>query len=434
MEDEKRIGRRGFLKSAASSSLGLTGWSRQIVTGSPKYRVGLIGCGWWGMVNVHHLMATNKANVVALCDVDQNHLQLATREIEKMQGQTPRGFGDFRKMLEGEKLDIVVIATPDHWHALTTIAACEAGCDIYLEKPISHTVKEGRAMVDAARKHQRVVQVGMHRRSGVHYNSALEFLKAGSLGDVGMVRAYVHYIIPGQNLEDSNPPEGFDYDFWCGPSPIPPFNRMRFHGSWRHYRDYGNGQLGDWGVHWFDLMRMAMGVKYPKAVSSSGGIFVQKNTFDTPDTQVAIYDFDRFTAVWEHRTYDMDPSARSNVGLLFYGSRGILHIGWLDGWTFYPHERGKSSQHVSPVFSTPDAENVKEHMANFLSCVATRQLPAADILEGHYSTSLCLLGMVSLKLGRKIKWDGEKELILEDEEANRLLSRQYRAPWKYPEP
>ncbi len=431
MKQDGKMERRSFLRKAAAG-VGLAALKRQTIIASPKHRVGLIGCGWWGMVNLCYLMATGKADVVVLCDVDQGHLQASIREVEKSQGNTPRGFRDFRKLLEGEKLDIVLIATPDHWHALTAIAACEAGCDLYLEKPISHTLKEGRAIVDAARKHQRIVQVGTHRRSGVHYKSALEFLKAGNLGDVGMVRAFVHYNIPGDNLKDSDPPEGFDYDFWCGPAPRPPFNRMRYHGSWRHYADYGNGQLGDWGVHWFDLMRLAMDVKYPRAISSSGGIFVKQNSFDTPDTQLVTYEFDKFTAVWEHRTYDMDPSAKSNVGLLFYGNKGILHIGWLDGWTFYPNEKGKSPQHVDPVFATKDAENVKEHMANFLSCLESRQLPASDILEAHYSTAICLLGMVAQKLERKIRWDGESETIPGDDEANKLLHRKYRSPWKYP--
>ncbi len=433
MKNRNKTGRRKFLKSAAASWVGLAALKRQAVIASPKYRVGLIGCGWWGMINLRYLVASGKATVVALCDVDLNHLKSSIQEVEKLQGQAPKGFGDFRRMLEDEKLDIVVIATPDHWHALIAIAACGAGCDIYLEKPVSHTLREGRAIVAAARKYGRIVQIGTHRRSGVHYRTAIEFLKAGNLGDIGMVRAFVHYSIPGGNQKDSDPPEGFDYDFWCGPSPMPPFNPMRFHRNWRHYVDYGNGQLGDWGVHWFDLMRLAMGVKYPMAISSSGGIFVQKNSFDTPDTQIVSFQFDKFMAVWEHRTYDQDPAARSNVGLLFYGSKGILHIGWMDGWTFYPNEKGQSIQHVNSVFATPDAENVKAHMANFLSCVETRQLPDADILEGHYSTAMCLLGMVSQKLGREIKWDGEREVVPEDEEANRLLSREYRPPWKYPE-
>lgn len=433
MQNDKKIERRRFLQSMTASSLGLAALRTQGGTASPKHRVGLIGCGWWGMIDLRYLMASGNAAVVALCDVDLNHLKTAIHEVEKQQGQTPRGYGDFRRMLEDEKLDVVVIATPDHWHALTAIAACEAGCDIYLEKPVSHTLREGRAVVNAARKHGRIVQIGTHRRNGPHYRTAIEFLKAGNLGDIGMVRAFVHYRIPGGSLKDSDPPEGFDYSFWCGPAPMPPFNRMRFHGNWRHYLDYGNGQLGDWGVHWFDLMRLAMGVKYPKAVSSSGGIFVQKNSFDTPDTQIVSFQFEKFTAVWEHRTYDQDPSARSNVGLLFYGSKGILHIGWLDGWTFYPNDNTQPLRHVNALFATQDAENVKNHMDNFLNSVKTRQLPDADILEGHYSTAMCLLGMVSQKLGRTIKWDGEREVIPGDEEANQLLLRKYRTPWKYPE-
>ena len=194
-----------------------------------------------------------------------------------------------------------------------------------------------------------------------------------------------------------------------------------------------NGQLADWGVHWFDLLRWAMNFKFPKAISSSGGIFVKDNSFDTPDTQVVTYEFDKFTAIWEHRTYDSDPFARSNVGLLFYGTKGVLHIGWQDGWTFYPHDKKQAIQHTDAVFATKDAENIKEHMANFLDCVQTRQLPVCDILEAHYSTALCLLGMVSLKAGKKIVWDGEKEEIVGDLSANQLLSRTYRSPWKYPE-
>ena len=242
-----KIQRRRFLRSAAATGISMTVSPSRLRGGSSEYRVGLIGCGWWGMNNLRYLMTTGKANVVALCDVDQKRLQEAGAEVGRMLGKNPKTFSDYRKMLELERIDIALIATPDHWHALPAIAACEAGCDLYLEKPISHTLKEGRAMVNAARRYQRIVQVGTHRRSGAHYKSAIAFLKAGNVGEIGMVRAFVHYNIPGARVADSSPPDGFDYDFWCGPAPMPPFNKMRYHGSWRHYADYGKRTAGGLG-------------------------------------------------------------------------------------------------------------------------------------------------------------------------------------------
>jgi len=427
--------RRSFLKAATAAGVAMSGCTTLGAGKSGKrYRTALVGSGWWGMNVLHTAVEAGQSQVVALCDVDQRHLDAAATDINKRTGETPHKYKDYRDLLDKEKPEIVIVGTPDHWHPLVMIAAVKAGAHVHVEKPIGHTVYEGRAMVKAARDAGRVVQVGTHRRVSPHNMSAMAFLKAGKLGKIGMVRAFVHYGGgPGKPVPDSDPPKGLDWDFWCGPAPLRPFNRKMHPRGFRGFLDYANGTLGDWGIHWMDQILWWTEEKWPRTISSMGGRHIKKDNTDAPDTQTVQFEFESFTAEWEHRQYGGNDAEKHNIGCYFYGTEGTLHLGWQDGWTFYPSARGRPPVHVDPQLHKPDDQNIPELWANFLTCIRTGARPACDIEIGHRSTNMSLLGMLSLKLGRSIRWDGRKQVIPGDPEAGKLLRRKYRAPWTYPE-
>ena len=428
-----KANRRDFIKSSVAASLALPGFPHIVASTTDKYRTALIGTGWWGMNIVHEAMSSGTAKVVALCDVDENQLNPAAENVEKLSGERPVRYKDYRELLAKEKPDIVIVATPDHWHALITIAACEAGAHVYVEKPISHTITEGRAMVKAARANNRVVQVDLHRRVSPHNVSGMKFLKDGRAGKIGMVRAFVHYAGgPGEPTTDSEPPAGLDWNLWCGPAPMRPFNRAIHPKGFRQFLDYANGQLGDWGVHWMDQILWWTEEKYPRKVCATGGRWIKHDSTDAPDTQVVSFQFESFTAEWEHRLYAGNEAEKANIGCYFYGTEGTFHMGWLDGWTFYPSDTKKPTLHENPQLHEPDQQNIRELWADFIDSLRAGRRPINDIESGHRSTTMSLLGMLSLKLGRSIEWDGEKERIVGDHEATKLLSRVYRAPWHYP--
>lgn len=378
-------------------------------------------------------LRTGRCTVVALCDVDENHLNPAAEEVQKLSGDQPRKYKDFRELLAREEVEIAIVATPDHWHPLITIAAIDKGAHVYVEKPISHTILEGRAMVNAARANKRVVQVGTHRRVSPHCISAMRFLKEGRAGKIGMVRAFVHSARPlREPVPDSEPPPGLDWDLWCGPAPKRPFNRAIHPRGFRDFLEYANGTLGDWGIHWLDQILWWTEEKWPRKVFSRGARHLFRDNTNAPDTQVAVYEFETFTAVWEHRWYAGNNAEKTAIGCYFYGTEGTLHLGWLDGWTFYPARKGAPEIHEEAKLHTKDNHNIPELFEDFLQAIETGRQPVCDIEIGHRSTTAALLGMLSYKVGRSIEWDGVRERVINDPEANRLLSRPYRSPWKYP--
>jgi predicted dehydrogenase len=410
----------------------------------------LIGCGWWGNNILGEAMASGECQIVGLCDVDQRFLERTVERVRKETGAEAKPYGDYRDLLAQQKPDICIVGTPDHWHALQTIDAVKAGAHVYVEKPISHTILEGRAMVKAARDTGKTVQVGTHRRVSPHNVSGRDFIRSGKLGRLGMVRAFVHYgggpERPRKNLE---PPRALDWDLWCGPAPLRPFNGdpdNPWSGGihprgFRSYLDYANGTLGDWGIHWMDQVLWITGEKWPRKVASYGGRPIKgpplctaaEQTTDAPDHQVAVYEFEGFTLTWEHRQFAANNAEKGeSVGCYFYGTEGTFHMGWKDGWTFYPADARKQTIHESPQLHGPDDQNIKELWADFLRAIKTGHRPVSDIEEVHRSTNVSLLGMLSLKLGRSIGWDGQKTEVIGDPEANRLLRREYRKGWEYP--
>ena len=429
-----KFNRRDFLTTSAAMGVALAAPAIHGAARKKPYRTALVGSGWWGMNILGAAIEAGQSDVIAMCDVDRNQVTPAAAEVEKLTGKAPKKYEDYRELLDKEKPEIVIVATPDHWHPLIMIAAVGAGAHVYVEKPVSHTVHEGLAMVQAARAAGRVVQVGTHRRVSPHNVSGMEFLKSGKAGKIGMVRAFVHYPgNAGSPTPDSDAPEGLNWDMWCGPAPLRPFNKAIHPKGFRHFLDYANGTLGDWGIHWMDQILWWTEEKYPKMVSSIGARNVREDSSDAPDTQVAQFEFDSFTAVWEHRRYAGNDAEKHNIGCYFYGTEGTFHMGWRDGWNFYPTRKSQSVIHEDPVLNKPDDQNIRELWANFLECIASGGTPVCDIEIGHRSTNMSLLGMLSMKLGRSVRWDGESETILDDPEANKLLKRKYRGPWKYPE-
>jgi len=446
-----RMDRRSFLKGSVVSGLALGFPNILKAQGNKTYRTALVGCGWWGTNIMREAVASGRCRIAALVDVDRRQLDRCAQEVTKWTSDQAQHYEDYREMLAKERPEIVIVATPDHWHALPMIAAVGAGAHVYVEKPISHTVMEGRAMVNAARGAGRVVQVGTHRRISPHNVSGREFLRQGGAGKIGMVRCFVQseggQEKPRRNI---NPPKGLNWDMWCGPAPLRPFNgdpdnpwAGGIHPrGFRSYLDYANGTLGDWGVHWLDQVLWIMDVKWPKTVFSTGGrpirgpavLTDEYQTSDAPDHQIAAYEFDDFTLTWEHRDFAGNPVERTeDVGCYFYGTKGTFHMGWQRGWTFFPLGRGEKEIHQDPHLNQPDDQNIKELWADFLKAIETGSRPVCDIEDIHYSTSMSLLGMLSYKIGRSIKWDGARETILGDPEAEKLLRREYRKPWVYPE-
>ena len=440
-----KIARRNFLSGAAAvSAASFAPWIHAQPKAGKKYRLGVIGAGgWWAMNILRVALKDGRCSCVALCDVDADELEISADEVEAETGTLPKIYNDYREMLAKEKLEIVIISSPDHWHALQAIASLQAGAHIFVEKPTGHTIRESRAMVNAAKATDKVVQVGLHRRIGPHHVSGMKFLHGGGAGQIGMVRCFAHGGGgPEAPTPNSEVPPGLDWDLYCGPAPLRPFNKRIHPGGFRNFLDFANGTLGDWGVHWLDQVLWWSGEEHPKSVHCTGGRPVKgepvfnetEQTTDAPDHQVATYEFENFTCVWEHRRFAGNSVEKSRVGTYFYGTKGIFHMGWRDGWTFYPTAKGAKPIHQDPRFDhEKDGHNVPPLWRDFIGAIESGKPPVASATVGHLATNLSLLGMLSWKLRRSIQWDGAAERVVGDEAANALLRRDYRAPWAYPE-
>ena len=438
------MNRRRFLQAAAGAGLASVAYADD----KPR-RVGMIGCGWYGKIDVLRLVQVAPVEIVSLCDVDSKMLSdaadiIASRQASK---KRPRLFKDYREMLKEKDLDIVEISTPDHWHALAAIAAMQAGADLYCQKPISVDIVEGQAMLAAARKYKRVVQIGTQRRSTPHMVEARDqIVREGRLGKVGLVEVYSYYGNRPHTDPDTAPPPNLDYEMWTGPAPMRPFNPLTHPRSWRQFMEYGNGTIGDMGVHMLDMARWMLGVGWPKRVASTGGILVNKTSkSNIPDTQTATFDFGDMQMVWSHRHWGAPPDPKYVWGATFYGDRGTLKAG-VFGYDFVPlkgepvhkdvtYELDKFPEdNTEPQIEKHVAPAVRYHMKDLLAAIDKRSRPVADIEEGFISSSCCIMGNMALKLGRTLEWDAAAGRFVGDEEANRMMRRPYRAPWVHPEP
>src|SRR5262245_2094829 len=442
--------RREFLASAAGVALAAQRtWGADFTDAKPL-RVGLIGCGWYGKCDLLRFIQVAPVEVVSLCDVDKHMLAEAAEIVAGRQSskKKPRTYADYRHMLKERDLDIVLVGTPDHWHALPVIAAIEAGADVYVEKPISVDVVEGQAMVAAARKHNRVVQVNTQRRSTPHLIEARDrIIKQGLVGKSGLVEVYCYWHMrANENPPDTAPPDYLDYEMWTGPAPMRPYNALVHPRKWRAFTEYGNGILGDMCIHMLDMVRWMLGLGWPKRISSTGGILVQKNSkANIPDTQNATFDFGDLAVNWEHRTWGQIPDENYPWAATIYDEKGTLkasfksydftpvgpgnpiHVDYVMEPGKYPEDETEKDleKHVAPA--------IRQHVRDFVHAVQTRGRPVADIEEGHISTASCILANLSMRLGRSLTWDATTQRVVADDEANKLLRRPYRAPWVHPE-
>ena len=444
--------RRRFLKTgamlAAASALpgmAMTPWQRN------PLRAGLIGCGWYGKTDLLRLIQAAPVEVTSLCDVDRTMLRGAAEIVAERQasGNRPRTFADYREMLEAGDLDLVLIDTPDHWHALPMIDACRAGLDVWVQKPIGVDVTEGQAMVAAARKYGRVVQVGMQRRSTPHLVEARDrYVRSGRLGKIRLAETYCYYHMrTRRNPPAISPPDALDYEMWAGPAPKIPFNEIVHPRGWRNFMEYSNGIMGDMCVHMLDTVRWMLDLGWPKRISSTGGILVDTDSIaTTPDTQTATFEYDELPVLWQHRAWGHAPDPDYPWGATLYGDLGTLKLS-VHSYDFIPRgdgepERGEALYEYDryPEDRTEQdlerhvASAIRGHMVDFLDAIERRSRPVADIEEGHISAASCILANMSMALGRSLEWDAEAGRVAGDDEANALLARPYRAPWTHPDP
>jgi len=447
------MNRREFLQTGTTAALALTALPNYAAEfGDMKKRVGLIGCGWYGKCDLWRLVQVAPVEIVSLCDVDKNMLadaadMAAMRQLSK---KKPRTYSDYREMLKEKDLDLVLIETPDHWHALPMIAACNAGIDVWVQKPISVDVIEGQAMLAAARKHKRVVQVNTQRRSTPHLIEARDtIIKQGKLGKVALVEICCYYHMrASENPPDTSPPDYLDYEMWTGPAPMRPYNSLEHPRSWRAFMEYGNGIVGDMCIHMFDMVRWMLDLGWPKRDSSTGGILVDKKSkANISDTQTATFDFGDLQVIWTHRTWGSPPDPKYPWAATLYGDKGTLKASVMS-YDFEPSGGGGKPIHRDVTYELEQypedktekalekhcAPAIRGHMKNFLSCIATREKPVADIEQGYISSASSILANLSVQLGRSLEWDATNSRVMGDEEANRLLRRPYREPWVHPDP
>lgn len=443
--------RREFLTTSAGLALAGAA-SAQTFDAEKKRRVGLIGSGWYGKCDLLRLVQVAPVEVVSLCDVDKQMLSdaadlVATRQVSK---KKPRTYGDYRQMLQEKDLDVVLIAPPDHWHALPMIEAVKSGVDVYVQKPISVDIVEGQAMLAAARKYKRVVQVGTQRRSAPHLMEARqEIVKTGKLGKVAMAEIYCYYHMRAKaNPPDTQPPPNLDYEMWTGPGPMRPYNELVHPRTWRAFMEYGNGIVGDMCIHMLDMVRWMLDLGWPQRVSSEGGILVDKaSKANISDTQTATFEFENLPVIWQHRSWGHPPDPKYPWGATIYGDKGTLKLSVMS-YDFIPMEKGAQPIHKDVTYELEEfpedktearleqhvAPAIRVHMKDFLAAIDGRSKPVADIEQGYISTASCILANLSMKLGRSLTWDAARQRVTGDEEANRLLRRSYRKPWVHPEP
>lgn len=419
--------RRTFLGAAAATGAALarTGYG---FAENQTLKMGVIGVGWYGMVDAKAALKAGGVEAAAICDVDAQHLEKSASELEKLQGSRPKTFKHYQDLLDEKGLDFVVIAAPPHWHALMLIAALEKGLDVYCEKPLAYDVREGRAMVEAAGKHDdRVVQIGFQRRQSKAFEEVKEFIDSGEAGRIVQVDAQIHYRAGTKDATPQDPPASLDWDLWSGPGPKIPYSPQVGHLNWRLEHTSGHGHLVDWGIHLIDSTRMVLGLGMPRRTIASGGLYQLVDKITTPDTLTVHFEFDRCPVVWRHRLWGaQEYNPEVNNGIFFFGDRATV-FSTDQKWVVIP--KGK-----------PDAREEHEaktdlglaHMAAFLEAVRTRGEPACGIEDAYRSTATVQLGMIAYETASTVRWDASTDQIVDNPAAAKLLKREYRQPWVHP--
>jgi predicted dehydrogenase len=426
--------RRSFLTRTSTAALGL-GLSARVMSraqgANDKVVMGIIGAGGMGRSNLSGLLKVPGVEFAAVCDVDKAQQDKALEILKKAGQPDPKVYGDFREVLDRKDIDAVLIATPDHWHAIPFIAACEAGKDIYCEKPISHDLMEAKSMLGAAQHFKRVVQIGTWQRSVKHFQTAIDFVRSGEMGTIAVCRAWFVSAFGGwpkpmEPKPDGPAPEGFNYDMWLGPAPKRPYNPNRSHWNWRWFYDYGGGLVTDWGVHMMDIVFLGMQQSDPLSVACDVGIYALKDDRDTPDTMQAIYRFPNFLMNWETRfTNGRGLDGGRTHGAEFIGTKGTLVVDRTD-YQWFPENKddpGPKAFEKSPAH---------DHWQNFIDCVKTREKPRSDIYSMAKTTMCCHLANIAYQSGKTVEWNAKKLDLANPQVAHgcKSYSRPYRAPWK----
>ncbi len=424
-----KINRRTFLTTAAAGAalFSIVGRAAENAGDGKKLKIGVIGCGWYGMVDARASLKVGGVEVIALCDIDSEHLAKSADEIEKLQGKRPQTFKLYEELLKTPGLEVVIIGTPPHWHALQFIAALDKGLDIYCEKPIAYDIREGRAMVDAAKKSGRIVQIGFQRRHAAAVVEARKYIHEGNAGRIVCVDAQIHYTAGLKDPTPQAPPASLDWDLWCGPGPRIPYSPQVGHFAWRLEKTSGQGHLVDWGIHLMDATRWILGETTPRAVTAAGGIYYFKDKITTPDVLAAHFEFEKCPVTWRHRIWGAAEYAPEiSNGIFFYGEKETVFV--TDSkWIIIPRGKGKERKVIE---TKSDAGTL--HMADFLNAVRSRQQPSCLIEDAYQSTTTVKLAMIAYDTGAKIVWDAASEQIAGNAAASRLLKRDYRAPWQHP--
>jgi len=420
----KNLTRRNFVKSAAAAGAAMALPFSKVRGANNDLRVGVAGIRGRGNGLANEFNDLDGVRIVALCDVDSNVLEQRVKQFND-RNMSVTGYVDYRRMLEDKSIDIIAIATPDHWHVPLAAASIIAGKDVYTEKPISHTIAEGRFLVNLARKHGKMVQHGTQIRSTDGTKEAIEYLRSGKLGKIRMAKAINCQLRgPIGRVPDSETPPGVNYDLWLGPAPKRPFNRNRFHYNWHWFWDYGTGDIGNDGIHQIDIARWGLGVEMPGAVSCSGGQLFYDDDHQTPDTQIATFEYDDVYLMFEMRLWTPYGLEGHDNGDIFYGDEGTLSIG-RNGWqvTFKNGEKGPGGPRGS-----------YKHAQNFVNAVRSRKASDlyAGVEVGHCSAALCHMGNIAMRVGRRLKFDAVNEHFIDDNEANTYLTKQYRKGYELP--
>jgi predicted dehydrogenase len=421
--------RRTLLFTAASAA--------RVLGANDRIRVGIIGCGGRALHVARHMRKAGGVDYVAVCDVYGTH----TDRAREFAGGDAKTFGDFRRLLEQKDIDAVLIGTPDHWHAIPAVLAIEADKHVYVEKPLAHNIKEGRAIVDAAKKTRRIVQAGTQQRSATHFPECADMVQSGKLGDVRLVRVWNYMNIYPRGIGqagDSEPPPGVDWDFYLGPAPYHAFNRLRFVRTYRFFFDYAGGLVTDFGTHRFDTVHQIIGKDTPKSAHAMGGRLSLDDGGDTPDSMLASFEYPGFILSYEGyflnshgtggrtpglRYYRASGSENRPNGMAFYGTSGTL-IADRYSYEVYPEPGSALERRTVQSYDATDL-----HTKNFVEAIRGLAKPAAPVEGGHRATTVAHLANISLRTGHKILWDATREECKDDPEANRLLGRNARKPW-----
>ena len=430
--------RRSFIKKSALATAGVSAAASMPLAScmgaNEKLVCGLIGAKGMGFSDLQAFLRQKNTECAAICDVDENVLNQRIADTEKIQGYKPKGFKDFRKLLEEPGIDVIIIGTPDHWHCIPFVYAAQEGKQIFCEKPLANYIEELNIMERAAQRYGNVVQVGQWQRSDKHWQDAVAFVHSGKLGKIRSVRtwSYQGWMKSVPVAPDSDVPAGVDYDFWLGPAPQRPFNKNRFHFTFRWFWDYAGGMMTDWGVHIIDYALFGMNAKASKSVMAMGGKFAYpEDACETPDTQQALYEFDGYTMLWDHGIgIDGGYYGRSH-GVGFVGNNGTLVVD-RGGWEVIP-EGGDNPAMERVELQRGDGQGLNNHMKNFIDCIKDRDLvPNTSIEIAANTARVCHLGNIAFKTGRRLYWDADNSKFIGDDDANSYLVPQYRAPWELP--